>query len=366
MNNKIYIIQPSLPKYREDFFNRLYSYFKKNLLVVYSLDSKNIKFSKSWLHHVGRVKNILGIFFWQPEVITLRFKPKDIIILSGNPRFFSTLFLLLKAKLIGSKVVWWGHYRSSSTQRWRQILRFFFMAIADSLIFYTDEEIKNFKTDKFTLNKNRYITALNNGIDIAPVKKFRKKYISNKRLNELLFIGSLTKKANLKISLYALFLLKNKNLTLHIVGDGEQRQKLHSLSKKLSLDKFVVWHGSIMNEEKIAKIANRCKGFLYPGAVGLSLIHAMAYGLPALVHEQRNKHMPEIAAFKSGKTGLVFRYNNINSLVLKIKKILSNDLNNDLYSQKAIKIVEANYNTAVMAERFISLIKKIKKRYNIV
>ena len=32
-----------------------------------------------------------------------------------------------------------------------------------------------------------------------------------------------------------------------------------------------------------------------PGAVGLSLIHAMAYGLPCLVHSNRLQHMPEIA-----------------------------------------------------------------------
>jgi glycosyltransferase involved in cell wall biosynthesis len=238
------------------------------------------------------------------------------------------------------------------------------MAIADALIFYTDDEIKNFKIDRFALSKKRYITALNNGIDSIPVKKFRKKYISNKRLNELLFIGSLTKKANIRICLNALSLLKNQNIILHIVGDGEQREMLYLLSKKLSLDKFVIWHGSIINEKKIAKIANRCKFFLYPGAVGLSLIHAMAYGLPALVHEQRDKHMPEIAAFKRGKTGLVFKYNNMHSLVFKIKKMLSNNLNNDLFSQNAIRILDTNYNTAVMADRFISLIKQIKK-YNI-
>ena len=47
--------------------------------------------------------------------------------------------------------------------------------------------------------------------------------------------------------------------------------------------------------------------FVYPGEVGLSLIHAMAYGLPCLVHSDRLKHMPEISISKGNEFDFLSR-----------------------------------------------------------
>ena len=67
-------------------------------------------------------------------------------------------------------------------------------------------------------------------------------------------------------------------------------------------------------EPDIAQIANRCRLFVYPGGVGLSLIHAMAYGLPSIIHDDRWRHMPEIAAFQDGRTGRTFEREDPGSL----------------------------------------------------
>ena len=66
----------------------------------------------------------------------------------------------------------------------------------------------------------------------------------------------------------------------------------------------------LSNEEEISKLYNFCRCFVYPGEVGLSIIHAMSYGLPAIIHNNINHHNPEHAAFTNEVNGLVFDENN--------------------------------------------------------
>lgn len=364
MRNIIFV-QPALPKYRLDFFRRLSAEYGDRLKVYYSSSSllKSLEVSElpDWAIELNSIYMFPGPAHleWQPNVIKLKIKKGDILVLSGNPRQISTIALLLKAKLKGVTIVWWGQYWSSTSKRWRQMLRFIPMSLSNALLFYTDVEVESFKNDKLALGKKSIIKALNNGINITEIKQLKMKYIATHRDPSLLFIGRLTEKSKLHLAFEAIAKLGSDAPTLHIVGDGIEKESLERLAEKLDITKYICWHGVITDEVEISRIANICKAFLYPGEVGLSLIHAMAYGLPAIIHNDNSKHMPEIAAFTDGLTGTDFKMDDVDSLCQSLRFILNNDQKLNNYSKKSYSTIESNFTTERMAERFTCLISEL-------
>ena len=362
---KIIFVQPALPKYRVDFFKRLSLRYDESLKVYFSSSSslKSLEINEfyNWALELDPIYVLpyLAHLEWQPNIIGLKINKGDILILSGNPRQVSTLVLLLKAKLKGVKVVWWGQYWSSTSKRWRQILRFIPMSLSNALLFYTDTEIKSFKTDALAFGKKKLIAALNNGIDITEIKRFKIEYRADERSLSLLFIGRLTEKCKLNLAFKALHKLGSDSPTLHIIGSGEEQKTLLKLSEQLNITKYIHWHGTITDEMEISKIANNCKAFLYPGEVGLSLIHAMAYGLPAIVHNDRRRHMPEIAAFTNHLTGTDFKMDDVDSLCQTLTFILNDDQNLNYYSKNSYSTIKNHFTTEIMVERFNCLINEL-------
>lgn len=362
---KIIFVQPALPKYRIDFFSRLSKEYGESLKVYYSpsssLESLEVDLLPDWAVKLKPIYSFPGPAHleWQPDTFMLKIKRGDVLVLSGNPRQISTIALLLKAKLKGVKIVWWGQYWSSTSKRWRQVLRFIPMSLSNALLFYTDVEVESFKNDKLALGKKSIITALNNGIDITDITRLKTEYTASDRDLSLLFIGRLTEKSKLHLAFEAIAKLGSNAPTLHIVGDGIEKESLERLAEKLDITKYICWHGVIIDEVEISRIANICKAFLYPGEVGLSLIHAMAYGLPAIIHNDNSKHMPEIAAFTDGLTGTDFKMDDVDSLCQSLRFILNNDQKLNNYSKKSYSTIESNFTTEIMAERFTCLIREL-------
>ncbi|MDT8328399.1 MAG: glycosyltransferase [Roseovarius sp.] len=356
-------IQPALPRYRLDFFERLHRCYAPGFKVIYSpgsLGALTRPVSADWAVAVGPMRRLPGGLLWQSGVAGLPIGRGNIVILSGNPRQLSTLVLLVRARLRGARVVWWGHYWSSTSRRWRQILRHLPMALADAILFYTDAEVDAFRSDAVLRGRARCVTALNNGIDIGPIRQVRRPYSAAERDPALLFIGRLTDKADLGLGLKALALLGDGAPVLHVIGDGEQRAPLQARARALGLEERIVWHGAVTDEAAIADIANRCRAFLYPGEVGLSLIHAMAYTLPAIVHDRPRLHMPEIAAFRIGETGLGFACGDVHALARTIETMLADPDRLDRFSAAAAQIVGPSFTTEDMADRFEALVAHLE------
>ncbi len=146
-----------------------------------------------WSKCIGKVIKIGFGLVWQKNLIYFTVKKDHIIVVSGNPRYLSTILFVLKAKLVAAKIIWWGHYRSSTSKNWRIKLRLGLMKFADGIIFYTEDEVKKYLTSK-QRNESRPIVGLNNGIDVLPIRRLRKKYDSNSRSYEILFLGRVTEK----------------------------------------------------------------------------------------------------------------------------------------------------------------------------
>ena len=302
---RIIVVQPALPAYRLDFFDRLAAALGPRFRVYASrseMSGLSIRQTPPWLNTLDQMRNPIRGMEWQPAAISIPIRRGDILVVCGAPRCLSTLALMIKARLIGAKTVWWGHYWSATSVAWRHRFRLLLMRLVDGVLFYTDQEVEAYR-QKEGRRDGRVISALNNGIDIAPINRFRLPYDASARPNRLLFIGRLTEKARLDLLLGALADPRLSDVDLQMIGDGPKAVMLKAQADALGLGSRVTWHGAQTDEAQVAAIANTCRLFAYPGAVGLSLLHASAYGLPAIVHNDRATHMPEIAAFESGRTG---------------------------------------------------------------
>ena len=360
--NRITLIQPVVPSYRRGFFSALSKSLGGRFSVYASVEEMGVltkDFHRDgWERALGKLKWLLPGLEWQVGAMSVPISRGDILVVSGAPRCLSNLALLLCARFRGARTVWWGQYWSASTRWHRFVLRLLLMRLAHAVLFYTDAEVAAYRAGWGRCDK-RPLHALNNGIDIEPVRRLRRSYLPEERGANLLFIGRITKKSNLGLLLRAMTNPLLAEVTLHIVGDGPERILLQHEIEKAEISGRVLWHGATVDEARIAAIANQTALFCYPGAVGLSLIHAMAYGLPAVVHDDRLTHMPEIAAFEDGRTGASFRKDDPFDLACVIARLLDAPDQAQALSHNGLRLADHVYNTTVMTERFLSLIEAL-------
>ena len=103
-----------------------------------------------------------------------------------------------------------------------------------------------------------------------------------------------------------------------IIGDGPQREVYRQKVSDEGVGEYVRWLGMRRKQDELAPWFLSAQVYVYPGAVGLGLIHAMAYGLPAIVHGNDKHQMPEFEVMEDGKTGLTFEENSVADLVRKL------------------------------------------------
>lgn len=103
------------------------------------------------------------------------------------------------------------------------------------------------------------------------------KYIVTANLNE-------GKRIYILLRAFARLSGRYSDVSLEIVGDGEQREPLERLAKELSISNIVMFHGALPRQ-KIAILYRECDCFVLPSAFetfGVAYIEAMATGLPVI------------------------------------------------------------------------------------
>ncbi len=356
---RVIVIQPVVPSYRTGFFRSVASILGDRFAVYASDLNMGVLTEQAeidpWRRSLGAIQRLGPGVEWQKGAMSVPIRRGDVVVVSGAPRCLSNLLLLLKARIKGARTIWWGQLWSATSRWHRFILRLMLMRLAHSVLFYTDAEVTTYK-EQFGRWDRRHFSALNNGIDVKPIQQHRTPYIAQERSNEILFIGRLTEKAQIALLLEAMGQAPLAGAALHVIGDGPDKIALESWARENGIDARVTWHGGTVDEAKIAKIANRAAVFCYPGGVGLSLIHAMAYGLPAVVHDDRVTHMPEIAAFDPGVTGAHFKKGDAKSLAQALAVLLSDPGARSRMAEESLRRADTMYNTDCMAERFVEMV----------
>ncbi len=138
----------------------------------------------------------------------------------------------------------------------------------------------------------------------------------------IVFIGRLTKVKQLDMLVDAVAELKAKGERYNVVfvGDGVEKESLKAQVKRLGLTEQVWFYGACYDEKTNAEMICNADLCVAPGNIGLTAIHVLMFGCPAISHNDFTWQMPEFEAIKPGKTGDFFERNNVQALACTISK----------------------------------------------
>lgn len=372
----IYIVQPAIPGYRGAFFRRLQFELLKcgETLSVYAADQDNLGVKS--ITPVGfdgrlgsKIRTMLGgRALWQTG-LNFPLTRGDVLVIDGNPRWLNNYPLLLRAKLQGVPVVWWGQGWSAGSRGHRAKVRQRIMRLADVVILYTDKERDEYLSMGFSLERT---FALNNGLDVdsidgaiaewdaSRIQEFRRANGLDACSHWCIFIGRLTRKSEIGLLIESLAKIRG-DIGLIVVGDGPVAGEARDQARALAVEHRIIWAGAHFEECSIAPWMLSASVFVYPGAVGLSLIHGFAYGLPAVIHGDRWGHGPEFAAFENGRNGLTFECGSAHSLACAINQLFDDEARRQVMARRAGALVRETFNVNDMAERFVAAIDGLRR-----
>jgi glycosyltransferase involved in cell wall biosynthesis len=369
---KVLIVEPVIPHYRTALFQGLAGTGKFNLLVMASRkfprNPDSVQSPLSWadLNH-DLMYPFFRYLFWQRGLrIPRDFGAGDVLVIDANPRFLSNIPLILAARRRGIGIVSWGHGWSPTSKKWRAKIRYYYMNLANVILLYTDREARELST---VHQWRAPLLATNNALDqsevAAAIGKWPEDRLSDFRVKNqvegykiLLFCGRIRShpSTELEVAIRALAQLKNssRDYLLAVVGAGEAEEALRKLSVNLGVERLLRWIGPLYSEVELAPWFLSADSFVYPGAIGLSLLHAFGYGLPVITHNVLSLHNPEIAALRDMENGILFRKGDSEDLAAKIELIACNRNLRIIMSANAKRTVEIEYSMANMIKRFSS------------
>jgi glycosyltransferase involved in cell wall biosynthesis len=371
----IHIVQPALPAYRIPFFRELQRELSKRneVLRVYAStrDFLNVesaapegfdaRLNSTWSVHMG------GRAFWQRD-LNVPLARGDVLVINGNLRLLSNYPLWARAKWSGIPVVWWGQGWSAGSHGRRAKFRQRIMRIADAVLLYTDTERDDYVSLGFAPDRT---FALNNGLDIRSIDRaiagwdaarlhaFRNANRLDAFAHWCIFVGRLSRKSGIGLLVESLPAIR-EDVGLIILGDGPIAEETRQSARALGVSSRIVWVGAQFDEDIVAPWMLSAGVSVYPGAVGLSLIHGFAYGLPAVVHGDKRQQMPEFAAFEGNGNGFSFECGSAGSLAFKINEIFEDTAHREAMSRRAKALVHRTFNVEDMTRRFIEVIDRLR------
>lgn len=355
MTTKVCAIFNYAPHYREAIYSMMEEELNADFYFGDKLKTNIKKIDYSiFKRKVVEVKNILlpGPLYYQKGVLKLLFKKYDSYIMTGETYCISTFLFLLLSKFTKKKVYLWGHGCRGDESVVNMFIKRLSNYLYDGFFLYgnyaKDLLIKRgFNRDKLHVvyNSLDYDAQLENRKGLT-VNSIYKDYFKNDN-KVVYFIGRLNQSKRLDILIDALSELKykGKNYNLVLIGSGDSDSILRNYAMQKGIDD--VWfYGECYDEVLLSSLIYNADLCVSPGNIGLTAMHSLTYGTPAITHNNYSKQMPEFEAIVENETGILFDYNDVKSLSDKIEKwfeITKHATKEDI-ANKCYKVIDDKYN----------------------
>lgn len=249
-------------------------------------------------------------------------------ILLGDTRSISTWLFCIISRLFykKKKVYFWTHGWYGKEGRFERALKKIFFRLPNGGVFTYGHYARNLMISEGFDSEKLFV--IHNSLDYDTQLTLREKLRANDIFTDhfgntnrnLIFVGRLTKVKKLDQVLHAMVLSRDKgfkyNLTL--VGSGDMKAELQALVQQLGLVDSVWFYGACYDENKLGNLIYNADLCVSPGNIGLTAMHALTFGTPAITHNDFKWQMPEFEAIKEGRTGSFFKRDDVNDLSEKI------------------------------------------------
>lgn len=366
----ILLFQRIVPSYRVPVFRRLNE--ELGIVVCHSIDERSVHDQIDFPHEVMPGRRILGRVssFRQRILPTLR-KYRPAVVVTQYSFGFTTFWKLMLLKpFFGFKLIAWSHGVRNRDMVLQQKSRHytispFLLRLLDAVIFYSHTRRQDVISRHPALERTTFVAS--NAMDTDQLIKvhsqaadqYRKDDSSGKRF-EVVYMGKLVQSKRIGDLLQAHQLLKDRYpIRLTVIGGGP----LEQLVRESAGDENLEYPGEIHAVEETAPYLERADVMVIPGAVGLALVHAFAFGLPVITYRPSSSgpfHGPELEYLHDGSNGLLVD-GNPEALANAIESlILAPDLLQSM-KQNALKTVEEEANIDRMIQGFREAIAYVQR-----
>lgn len=303
--------------------------------------------------------------YYQKGLLGMLHKDYDVYILCGETRCVSTWLFLIFRKMFypRKKVFLWAHGMLGKESWAKRIAIKLFYSLATGGFIYNERSCKIMKANGIKEGK---LHPIYNSLDYdrqLPIREslklseFYQEHFGNENKN-IVFIGRLTKVKKFDLLLDAVALLKERGEQVNVtfIGDGVERNNMEQRVKELGIDKQVWFYGACYDEKTNAELIYNADLCVSPGNIGLTAMHVLMFGCPAITNDDFDHQMPEFEAIQEGNTGTFFKVGDCISLADNISRWFSEHIDDrEKVRQDCYEVIDNKWNP----HNQISILKEV-------
>lgn len=368
MSDRICCIFNTPSLYRKLIYRRIDETFECDWYFE-DTDNQLKEFSIDELKHAERRHAFkIGPFYWVKGIISLlKNRNYSHYLMMGHSRNLTTLvFLFIKNIMYREKKVYlWTHGYYGKESLVERIYKKILFKSSDALLVYGDYACKLMEKDGFS---SSILYPIHNSLDYDTQKKLRNELVSSSiyfdhfknRFPTIIFIGRLNpvKRLDMLIRSVAALNADGRRCNLVIVGDGPEMANLTNLVNHHGIEKSVWFYGACYDEKENAELIYNADLCVAPGNIGLTAMHVMMFGCPAISHNKFPYQMPEFEAISDGQTGTFYEYGSQDSLTESIWRwFTTENYDREAIRQNCFGEIDRNWNPEYQIEILKSVIR---------
>lgn len=324
--------------------------------------------------------------FWHPGYLAAldRSPTPDVVILNWNVRFLDNPPAILKARRKKMGIVFFGHGVSKNETPARRNIRNALGRRADCILVYSASAREGLIKEGFEPGR---VFVAPNSVDQTDIQAARRDWSARprdleafQRANDLgqsspslpfppptlIFCARLDPLRKLELLFEALPTIAQSHhgTQLLIIGGGEDEQRLREIAVKFNLlnpanaqSARVRFLGPVYEEKNLAPWFLSSDLMVFPSHMGLSVLHAMGYGVPVLTCNDASKHGPEYDVIRPGINGDVYQDGSVPDLAAKVIALLNDRPKLRAMSADALVTATRDFSIEKMIDGFEAAIR---------
>lgn len=239
----------------------------------------------------------------------------DTYIVVGETHNLSIWLFLFRSLFYHNKRVFLWSHGMLGDESWinRQVIRLFYSMCKGAFI-YNERSCRIMSANGIPTPK---LHPIYNSLDYdaqLPIRQSLKpsriyqEYFGNENKN-IVFIGRLTKVKRFDLLIEAIIQLNSRGeqVNVTLIGDGEDKLDLERMVEERGIKEQVWFFGACYDERRNAEMLYNADLCVSPGFIGLTAMHVLMFGCPAITHDDFNHQVPEFEAIQEGETGAFFK-----------------------------------------------------------
>jgi len=308
----------------------------------------DVRFELAPTHRLG------GTFMWQWKAFTIAFDRRfDTLIFHPVPHWPCTWMGAIAARLMGKRVLFWGQALLAPPRGLNGFVRRALNALPHEHLLYGRRAKALLMQLGWDASKLHVIhnsldfvrqSALRGTIDHDRLVKVREELFGDATVPVVACPSRLIAMRRLDLLIDALAQLAARGRRAHVllIGDGPERARLEALASELGVRAH--FEGACYDEARLAELIMASNVVASPGRVGLTVIHALTYGVPVVSHSDPSDQAPEWEAIVPGVSGGYFEPGSVEALADALDPWLARPMDDPATASACRSVVERFWN----------------------